>query len=558
MCSKRLILAGVIAFATLGVVMISPAPPVYACSGPPGTLEYLLEGAEVVVRARLVESDRAQQTHIIQVEEYVIGEAGPEYLLVSQNTPALIQGQYDGILGGGDCNVLYRSPPAEGDFYMFLRRTLAGDFLVVHGLGNAHAYDFHTPGADLRVWLSTGDDPHDSEEVVPTEDEFLALLAERAEVNPQPPVPDQPYPRQHPLLLTTEAGTRYLLPVDGGPPAAMDNETLTQMWIGWPRHYLLFWNTETCSAFAPPDCDLELVEDRYVRQIVNGAPDVIVSPYAVPLVPGDDALYAPGSAAVAIWEGDQLAVYAPHNRSGYGYDLNSPSPTMGPVELTAGEAIYGADHAAWSQDGRLLALADGEGLWVWDLAAPEESPRSVLAPENDTLLSPLHFSPGGRYLAYNDGTATHTLDLWNGTTLEYAIFSPGDQYGLLWNQDPDTCPDIPALALRQLAPPGTWEVSTDDQVVADAAWLDEHRFAAVIQTDENTFEVKIFDVYDVRQPYAYLRPEVIPGDMIAVSAAGDLAVRVDGQTISVNQVEMALDLDGPIAEMRWLPSLFWE
>lgn len=551
---KRLILARAIALATLGTALFAPALPVYACSGPPATLEDLLAAADVLVYAHLVESDAARQTHVIQVETYVVGEAGPEFLLVSQNYPAQLQGQYDGTLGGGDCTAVYRTPPTDGAFYMFLRRTLVGDYHVVFGLGNAHAYAFDTPGADLRVWLAAGDDSYDFVEVVPTEDEFLALLAEHATVNPQPPLPDQPRPRLHPLLLTTEAGTRYLLPVDGGPPAALDHETLMQMWVGWPGHYLLFRNTEACHTFEPPACDLELVNGRFVRQIVNGVPDAIVSPYAVPLVPGDDALYAPGSAAVAIWAGDQLAVYAPHNRSAYAYTDDSPIPLMEPVTLAAGAAAGGADQAAWSQDGRLLAFADGAGLWLWDMAAPEESPRRVLAPEGTAALSPLHFSPGGRYLAYRDGTAARTLDLWTGGTFEYLVFSPGDHYALTGA----STPDAPALALRRLAPPGTWEVLDDDQAVVDVAWLDTARFAVVMADDAGSFSVSLYDVYRIRDLYAYLQPTVIPGDRIAVSAAGDLAVRVNGSTISVNQVEMALDLDSPLAGMLWLPTLFRE
>jgi hypothetical protein len=57
---------------------------------------------------------------------------------------------------------------------------------------------------------------------------------------------------------------------------------------------------------------------------------------------------------------------------------------------------------------------------------------------------------------------------------------------------------------------------------------------------------------------SFYRPEdVEPGTEFALSSNGELAVLVDDSTLSIERRLVPVALDGAIAEMRWLPSLFW-
>jgi hypothetical protein len=77
---------------------------VLACTmGPIPPLEEIVS-TTMIVQARVIESDIARQNYVLQVERYLTGEAGSEFLLLTTNSPNVIQGIIDTNLGGGDCN----------------------------------------------------------------------------------------------------------------------------------------------------------------------------------------------------------------------------------------------------------------------------------------------------------------------------------------------------------------------------------------------------------------------------------------------------------------------
>src|SRR5882672_2619629 len=94
----------------LGTVLITTnTSPVYACSGgAPLTLKGLITNSTYVVKAHVAEVDEAQQNTIVQVDSYLAGGSGPEYLLVMNNDPIFVTYILAGRSSGGDCLGLFQ------------------------------------------------------------------------------------------------------------------------------------------------------------------------------------------------------------------------------------------------------------------------------------------------------------------------------------------------------------------------------------------------------------------------------------------------------------------
>lgn len=540
------------------------SPRACACSGGPTYVNWLLENSSHVIKARLIESDAAGQNHIVQVEEYLIGEPGPEFILLSQNRLATIQGLYDKRLGvSGDCNFFYETPPADRPFYMFVRHTVDGAYVQIGGISSPEWYSF--PAADSTVGLfvePTTEDSDDLGELILTEPEFRAFLADFTGETPSSPLPDQPYARKNPALITSAAGTRYLLPADSNAPTLISDETLAMPLTRWPNRYTLYANFEPCWGERSERCTLEAVDGRFARQVIDGQPDYILSPYGIPLGPGEDMLAA-STGTTALWNGNKLVVYAPHNML-WSYSEIMPSIPTNSTELDTSGDLYGAAYATWSPDGRYLAYADGAGLWWWDVlgdsAEARPAPERVPLPEEISAAWPRFFSPDSRSLAITDGMLNFTLDLRTSAVFEDGAISPTGTWMLVLGQDQQPITAPRRLALRGLAVEGEQELV---RYARDVAWIDDHRFVAVVCQDAEGNDCGIWraDVMTLRHPYYYgnvEKDELEPGTAFFLADTGALAALVDDTTITIEGVPLTLELDAPIQGFRWLPSLFWE
>lgn len=510
-------------FSILFSIQFFSVSSVFACSGRPLTLDELIEQDASLVYGRIVESDNAGQNHIMQVEEYLIGN-GAEYILLSQNSVELTFGLHVGRYGGGDCNSL-RTVPMDMPVYTFVKQTDDGYY---HQLGSIFSNGFYYfPDSESTNQLLLSGEEGSGVEVIDvevTEAEFHALLIERIENSSPTPDENLAYPAYAPLLVTTENGTQYILPLDGGDAFQITDVELAIRLTGNPYYAGLLTNNT-----------LEISENYDVRIIFESGFSTYINGYNIRLESDfetiDDVLISDNVNAT-FWSGNQFQIWT-GNPEMFGA---RPART-----LDGDEAVYGADFSAWSIDGSLFAYSDVSGLWLYD-TINEEVELILEASEDGTIPYAREFSPSGRYLLSNFGGINIMIDLISGLHYPGDAISPDEQNSLYIQDD-----NLYFLPLQLLQ-----TQRFDEFTVTDADWIDESQFVALICEPEEDCTVLHFDF----QSSHYGRYEE-PGQSFLVSHSGDVAVLVDGDTISINRIVHDLSLDSPIAELYWLPSLFY-
>lgn len=495
---------------------------VFACSGRPWSLDEILENRVDVnlVYGRIIESDNAGQNHIMQVEEYLIGQ-GAEHILISQNSIEMVFGLQVRRYGGGDCNRFATSPPSGEWIYMFVLQTEDGYYTQI---GGTFSEGFHYfPNADSTTIMDLSEED-DNFNVMLTEAEFRTVITERTESPFSVPAKNLAYPTYAPLLVTTENGTQYILPLNGGDAFSVTDEELAIRLIGNPYYPGLLRNNEV---EITENYDVQIIFESGFTSYINGYNIRLESDFETI----DDVLVS-GNGNATFWSANQFQIWT-GNPETFG--------TRPPQILDGGEDVYGANFSAWSVDGSLFAYSDASGLWLYD-TINQEIELILEASADGTIPYARKFSPSGRYLLSNIGGVNILIDLISG------IHYPGDAISLdeqnsLFIQD-DNLYFLP-LQLLQVQ-------RFDEFTVTDADWVDESRFIALICEPEEDCTVLHFDF----QSSHYGRYEE-PGQSFLVSDSGDVAVLVDADTVSINRRVYDLSLDSPIVELYWLPSLFY-
>lgn len=507
---------------------------VYACSGPPTTLEHLLLTSDHLIHGRRSRSDLADQNHLVQVEQYLTGGPGPEFILMTQNSPEVLQGLQEYLYGNGDCHGFARRLPPDSSFYVFVSRDADGYYHQDGRLFSDEFYAFPNPGSTVTVYLQNPDHPDDPEDFIGrdvTEAEFLALIAERApgRTISEAASPDHsaPNPTFAPLLIETKSGALYILPVDGGAPFQVDETELALRLTGYShRNNLGIFHEFDC--LFELTCTAEITAGGVVRLLVENEPGPFLSPFNRPVYSdlgfGDEALFAQNGAA-AVWHKDQLQINA--------------DP---PIPLSDGAAVYGPDYSRWSADGRLFAFSDSAGLWLYDTAVAQA--RLLIETENSTIPTARAFSTSGRYLLIEMQPARKIVDLSSGSQFAGDAISPDEQH-ILENR-------TGTLILHKI--PGAGRIVVAENTV-DAVWVDSGHFAAVICPPEDVCRVEYHTLEDgSARDILYTES----GFVVKVSDYGDVAVQVDPTAISVNRRVVRGVFDAPIQDFRWLPSRFYE
>jgi hypothetical protein len=184
---------------------VGQASSVQACSyAQPPTDEQALARAAIIVHGQLVETDIARQNYVLQVDTYLAG-SGPEYLLLSLNSPMIIQGIVDTRFHSENCAWLRPPLPLHkagyfvldqpnelGVYEVWLYQLIVFDSYFPYDLLD---YDVH--GYNLQAEISR--------------DEFEALIFRLRNSSPRPPLSTGRYPTTAPLLIRTENGEEYLL-----------------------------------------------------------------------------------------------------------------------------------------------------------------------------------------------------------------------------------------------------------------------------------------------------------------------------------------------------------
>jgi hypothetical protein len=522
----------------LGLMTVFYAAPVQACSGVPSTFDYYLSVSDVIVRGQLIESDELQQNYILKVNTYLSRTAGSEYLLVSQNNPLIIQGIIDSNIGGEDCNVLRRSLPKYEEGFFLLKRQASGAYWL---------NDAFFPTADTITYVFYDGTTRDYVTQSVSTAEFAASILELLGTRVRDPLPNSRYPATAPLVIVTENGTKYLLPVDRRSPVQLTG-ALQVRYLREQFYHFDPWDDAKCGFI---DC-YSMSPDG--RTFIRRSDFMFWIDYKYSEFERGDFLLS--SIGMALWNADTLTIYVVHDtvRLSLGLLHQLRQITIKPNEKS------GSAFSVWSRDGHLLAFSDAEGLWLWDVFTPDTMPRLLLPAEHDIPVA-LEFSGKNRYLAVQRGEAKFILDLLMDTRLPFGYISPDESLMVM-------CVDVEIfresacrLQLWQLAPfanpAGWWSyVKKDIQM----QWVhDRHLIIKACYVETGICGISDADMYETQEDAnwgVYLNFELKPGRDFAVQGR-NVAILVDDNTLRVNWETLNMELDSPIAGMYWLPSLFY-
>ncbi len=434
----RLALFVLAAFALL----LTDVPQAAACSWGawvPPPLRELIRGADTIVLGATIELDDAARNAIFRVERYLKG-SGAEHILLALRPPAEIRADAE-LRSVGSCGFgTPYPPPVEQPSILMLTANQDGSYSA-----SSNIFGFHTlsePNQKFSIPFYSFQDTAVMREFSFEElQRYIQLVVGKVPTAPQEGLP---VPLVAPLMVTTESGEHYLLPVNEGAPVPIPNDEL--------HHYIqpAGCSTPPCYAYSPNGLDQVLL-------LSSPPPDGLPTPITLIRLQADAVLFSPTSDAMAVWKENLLKVYAlQYPRLGFG-----PAQTnyiMQPQlvnQLPFNQYIYHGEvapgRAAWTPDGRMLAFTDGEGLWLWDAFTVGSIPRLLSPISNLTLPRDLpyarYFSPLGRYLAVEAGGERYTLDIINRQQLPDGIISSDDRILLAFDTSAETfLPTIYLLA----------------------------------------------------------------------------------------------------------------
>jgi hypothetical protein len=504
----RLVLIVAVAIA---VLLLHDIPSVQACTKGPGEPpEVLLANSDYFVRGRVVEVDDAGQNGILRADTFYKGEMpAPEYFLFERVPSNITTAVLAGV--AGDCIDLYDRVLAGQVVYAGLKRAGDGRYYVIERL--------------YRFAQSTAQEGRNE-----AEEAFVAELTEVSEVDEDVEYNTSPYPLTSPLLITTEAGTQYIFPVDGGPLFRIDSE---QAFDDYQVEY-------------PPDMlgGTGCFEDGCIAYSPNGAYftglDSRATPFSIRIDPPVEVrgvLYSSNSNAIAIWTPTELTITTLYE-NGWGFsDIEHVIPLIDGVPF--------APYAVWSQDGNVLAFSDSQGLWTIRPFDTSSQPSLVLrVARNGAVPYARYIANSGTYAAVTMGTDQFVTHLPTGYIYPDGLISPDETvvlaYGsggtfqrcFLWSK---SC--LPDESARQLQWINNWQFALIDCDIPQQPCTFVVRGIAT-SSDQLQEAAERFAYDPMGQQFALLKAPTV------ISIGGD-------------EYDLSDQLDGDIVEMRWLRSLFY-
>lgn len=546
------------------VMMAAQVVPVLACSmGPEPEFEGMAEIASVIVHGQLVESDLAQQNYVLKVDTYLNGKTGPEYLVLSYNSPAAIQGMTDTNFSSDECVWLDTPLPLyEPGYYVLVTSPyyLRGPDVI-----DVYRNRYFRYFADRSFPVQTYDETTDTSIVYSRSDleQFFLNLHQSV---PLPPLRYSRYPATAPLLVMTEDGIEHLLTVTGRELKPVP-ESLRDLYI-----YCWYFGEEHLDR-----CDnwmqyTTLASDG--RSAVMNAEDKRVYVECVERCHHFEFQaenYLTSLIGLAAWQGNTLTIYALHDALHYaseGVIGDKPIPRLIAEYTFEPDALPGADHSAWSPDGQLLAFSDARGLWLWDAFTPDAVPR-LLLPADENIPVALEISGHNRYLSVEQGDNKFILDLISQKRLPFGYISPDERLMMrcesVVNMSEEAGRPICQLQLYQLAPFSTL-AGWGNFVEAGfrVQWVHDRRVLVQLcdyiskrcgVVDSNAYAPDEGGWYGIHMS-PYVEFDMKPGLDFAVQGR-NVAILLDEDTIEVNGDVLHVDMDSPIVALRWLPTVFY-
>jgi hypothetical protein len=222
--------------------------------------------------------------------------------------------------------------------------------------------------------------------------------------------------------------------------------------------------------------------------------------------------------------------------------------------------------AMWSADGTTFTYGDADGVWIFDIFHQSE-PELVVPSIGDAIPSPLFLSTSGRYLAYTwdrAGDDWTTMDRLSGQEFENAIISLNERFvAQIAPPNPEPRPDIAGCRVPMMY---------DCRVVFRNApryfeWIGEQSYVISRCTDGSNEDCTLgasevsYLIQPIRQDAGISIYSGWLGDIDYQPNQQVLAFVTAPQTFALNHESRAFDLsdqlDGAIADIEWLPSLFY-
>lgn len=530
-------------------VSLSHVGSVQACSGSSEiSLEEVVKTAEIAVLGKFVEYDDARSNGIFQVTSYLMGEPGPEYILLALNNPLLIEAVNQGRETGGMCPHTERIPLGDGLAVVFLNHQQDGSYTWVTLKSGLYQFDSQTP--EISVFYQyTPTTPEDAFRSF-TLEQMLAYILDKSGQSPISPLIDKPYPMTIPLMVTTDLNNHYLLPVDGSKPILLTEDqahTYEDMPIGC--------NTPPCTAVSPNQLGTARLfpgNEPFAGTTISD------NLFYWPVFQGDALLFSSTNETIAIWNGNQIEIFNFYYPQLGFYELEPVSLLTKTVLNLDGISNFIPGQAAWSSDGRYLAFSDRSGLWLWDVFSLNRSAQ-LLLPANSDIPYARYFSPRNRYLAVVQGNERFTIDIDTGMRLPDGLVSPDDRKMLVFDTADRGTFD---LSILLLAPLGTIP-NAAIQCVMRAEWISESTFL-MSQCDHGyaTEEGYVDEDYYVVSENTF--PQLLFGGIFGyafdyVPQTSDLAVIQDATSVWIQnkQRQLSAFIEGDLAEIKWLKPLFY-
>ncbi|HRF93871.1 MAG TPA: WD40 repeat domain-containing protein, partial [Aggregatilineales bacterium] len=255
---------------------------------------------------------------------------------------------------------------------------------------------------------------------------------------------------------------------------------------------------------------------------------------------GEGVLFPPIQNIVTIWSttSDKVTI----SLHEFKFFPDEPSNTIAETTLRT-NTVY-PNSGAWSPNGRLLAFADTDGIYLWDVFTPNSQPQLVITTDIKTIQG---FSPLGTYLVVGNDADGFTVDLISKNVYPAGVFSPDESSMITYG-------DFRQIYFRPYA---IYEGYEEFLPIHEIHWLD-NRVWQLVTCEDIAIKESCELVYGCFRGFI---PSISGGRMYArnavtgssVTVIDDYQIRISGQSYS----DLSPYLDSPIASIEWLPSLFY-